>query len=154
MRVATGITSKIDEQLKLSQAVDKASAKVNELKSSVTNKVWHARAAAWRQHPVSFPLLRRRRRRLLPGYRPIFSPQPALHRAGRRPEVEGHRVDLLRGFDFCVAAERHIMYCMAPLSSAVQLPLVVVDNCKTLKFSKLFCIEKQTGTGAEAPEAE
>merc|ERR1711892_59067 len=34
-----GITSKIDEQLKLSQAVDKASAKVNELKSSVTNKV-------------------------------------------------------------------------------------------------------------------
>merc|ERR1711935_939539 len=34
-----GITSKIDEQLKISQAVDKASAKVNELKSSVTNKV-------------------------------------------------------------------------------------------------------------------
>merc|ERR1712128_206189 len=34
-----GITSKIDEQLKLSQAVDKASAKVNELTSSVTNKV-------------------------------------------------------------------------------------------------------------------
>merc|ERR1719345_114292 len=34
-----GITSKIDEQLKLSQAVDKAGAKVNELKSSVTNKV-------------------------------------------------------------------------------------------------------------------
>ena len=39
MRVATGITSKIDEQLKISQAVDKASAKVNELKSSVTDKV-------------------------------------------------------------------------------------------------------------------
>merc|ERR1712085_198133 len=34
-----GITSKIDEQLKISQTVDKASAKVNELKSSVTNKV-------------------------------------------------------------------------------------------------------------------
>merc|ERR1711892_469928 len=34
-----GITSKIDEQLKISQAVDKAGAKVNELKSSVTNKV-------------------------------------------------------------------------------------------------------------------
>merc|ERR1712128_166263 len=34
-----GITSKIDEQLKLSQAVDKAGAKVNELKSSVTDKV-------------------------------------------------------------------------------------------------------------------
>ena len=39
MRVATGITSKIDEQLKISQAVDKAGAKVNELKSSVTDKV-------------------------------------------------------------------------------------------------------------------
>merc|ERR1712166_544502 len=34
-----GITSKIDEQLKISQAVDKAGAKVNELKSSVTDKV-------------------------------------------------------------------------------------------------------------------
>ena len=39
MLVATGITSKIDEQLKISQAVDKAGAKVNELKSSVTDKV-------------------------------------------------------------------------------------------------------------------
>merc|ERR1712160_231258 len=34
-----GITSKIDEQLKISQAVDKAGAKVNELMSSVTDKV-------------------------------------------------------------------------------------------------------------------
>merc|ERR1712127_1161315 len=34
-----GITSKIDEQLKISQAVDKAGAKINELKSSVTDKV-------------------------------------------------------------------------------------------------------------------
>lgn len=34
-----GITAKIDEQLKLSEAVDKATAKVDELKSSVTSKV-------------------------------------------------------------------------------------------------------------------
>merc|ERR1712106_587395 len=34
-----GITSKIDEQLKISQAVEKANAKVDELKSSVTGKV-------------------------------------------------------------------------------------------------------------------
>merc|ERR1711935_995957 len=34
-----GITSKNDEQLKISQAVDKAGAKVNELKSPVTDKV-------------------------------------------------------------------------------------------------------------------
>merc|ERR1712159_958840 len=34
-----GFTSKIDEQLKISQAVDKAGSKINELKSSVTNKV-------------------------------------------------------------------------------------------------------------------
>jgi len=34
-----GITAKIDEQLKLSQAVDKASAKFDELKGSVTDKV-------------------------------------------------------------------------------------------------------------------
>merc|ERR1711935_450303 len=34
-----GITSKIDEKLKLSQAVEKATAKVDELKSSVTGKV-------------------------------------------------------------------------------------------------------------------
>jgi hypothetical protein len=39
LRAATGFTTKIDEQLKISQAVDKASAKVNELKSSVTDKV-------------------------------------------------------------------------------------------------------------------
>lgn len=39
LRVATGFTSKIDEQLKISQAVDKASSKINELKSSVTDKV-------------------------------------------------------------------------------------------------------------------
>ena len=37
--VATGFTSKIDEQLKISQAVDKAGNKINELKSSVTSKV-------------------------------------------------------------------------------------------------------------------
>ena len=34
-----GITSKIDEKLKLSAAVDKAASKVDELKSSVTSKV-------------------------------------------------------------------------------------------------------------------
>merc|ERR1712207_89961 len=34
-----GFTSKIDEQLKISQAVDKAGSKINELKSSVTDKV-------------------------------------------------------------------------------------------------------------------
>lgn len=34
-----GITAKIDEQLKLSQAIDKAGAKVEELKGSVTSKV-------------------------------------------------------------------------------------------------------------------
>ena len=34
-----GITAKIDEQLKLSQAIDKAGAKVDELKGSVTSKV-------------------------------------------------------------------------------------------------------------------
>ena len=39
LRVATGFTSKIDEQLKISQAVDKAGNKINELKSSVTDKV-------------------------------------------------------------------------------------------------------------------
>ena len=39
LRVATGFTSKIDEQLKISQAVDKAGSKINELKSSVTDKV-------------------------------------------------------------------------------------------------------------------
>jgi len=39
LRVATGFTSKIDEQLKISQAVDKAGNKINELKSSVTSKV-------------------------------------------------------------------------------------------------------------------
>ena len=39
MLVATGITSKIDEQLKISQAVDKATAKIDEVKSSVTYKV-------------------------------------------------------------------------------------------------------------------
>ena len=36
---AAGITAKIDEQLKLSQAIDKAGAKVDELKGSVTSKV-------------------------------------------------------------------------------------------------------------------
>merc|ERR1711935_188385 len=44
-----GITSKIDEQLKLSRAVDKASAKVNELKSSVTNKVDDLKSKATEQ---------------------------------------------------------------------------------------------------------
>ena len=34
-----GFTAKIDEQLKISQAVDKAGSKINELKSSVTDKV-------------------------------------------------------------------------------------------------------------------
>jgi len=34
-----GITAKIDEQLKISQAVDKATAKIDEVKSSVTDKV-------------------------------------------------------------------------------------------------------------------
>merc|ERR1719482_733365 len=34
-----GITAKIDEQLKISQAVDKATAKFDELKGSVTDKV-------------------------------------------------------------------------------------------------------------------
>merc|ERR1712216_492510 len=34
-----GITSKIDEKLKLTQAVEKATSKVDELKSSVTSKV-------------------------------------------------------------------------------------------------------------------
>merc|ERR1712127_61595 len=34
-----GFTSKLDEQLKISQAVDKAGSKINELKSSVTDKV-------------------------------------------------------------------------------------------------------------------
>lgn len=37
-----GISAKIDEQLKLSQAIDKAGAKVEELKGSVTSKVCHA----------------------------------------------------------------------------------------------------------------
>ena len=46
MRVATGITSKIDEQLKISQAVEKATAKVDELKSSVTGKVDDLKAKA------------------------------------------------------------------------------------------------------------
>merc|ERR1711865_830504 len=41
-----GITSKIDEKLKLSQAVEKAGAKVNELKSSVTGKVDDLKAKA------------------------------------------------------------------------------------------------------------
>ena len=39
LRVATGFTAKIDEQLKISQAVDKAGSKINELKTSVTDKV-------------------------------------------------------------------------------------------------------------------
>ena len=34
-----GITAKIDEQLKLSEAVDKVTDKVNEVKDSVTSKV-------------------------------------------------------------------------------------------------------------------
>jgi small ligand-binding sensory domain FIST len=34
-----GITSKIDEQLKISQAIDKASKKVNEVKASVSDKL-------------------------------------------------------------------------------------------------------------------
>ena len=34
-----GITSKIDEQLKLSQAIDNVSDKIDEVKSSVTSKV-------------------------------------------------------------------------------------------------------------------
>jgi len=41
-----GITAKIDEQLKLSQAVDKAAAKVDELKASVTDKVGDLKAKA------------------------------------------------------------------------------------------------------------
>merc|ERR1712128_336185 len=41
-----GITSKIDEVLKLSQAVEKATAKVDELKSSVTGKVDDLKAKA------------------------------------------------------------------------------------------------------------
>jgi len=41
-----GITSKIDEKLQLSAAVDKASAKVDELKSSVTSKVDDLKAKA------------------------------------------------------------------------------------------------------------
>ena len=34
-----GITAKIDEQLKLSEAVDKVTDKIDEVKSSVSNKV-------------------------------------------------------------------------------------------------------------------
>ena len=34
-----GITAKIDEQLKLSQAIDNVSDKIDEVKSSVTSKV-------------------------------------------------------------------------------------------------------------------
>ena len=41
-----GITSKIDEKLKLSAAVDKAASKVDELKSSVTSKVDDLKAKA------------------------------------------------------------------------------------------------------------
>merc|ERR1719164_411371 len=41
-----GITSKIDKKLQLSAAVDKASAKVDELKSSVTSKVDDLKAKA------------------------------------------------------------------------------------------------------------
>lgn len=41
-----GITSKIDEQLKLSQAVDSLSSKVDEVKSSVTTKVADLKAKA------------------------------------------------------------------------------------------------------------
>ena len=58
-----GITSKIDEKLKLSQAVEKATSKVGELKSSVTNKVRDAAICAHRsissssraQHPPPPP---------------------------------------------------------------------------------------------------
>mmetsp|Transcript_24648 Transcript_24648/g.30727 ORF Transcript_24648/g.30727 Transcript_24648/m.30727 type:complete len:185 (-) Transcript_24648:390-944(-) len=39
-----GITAKIDEQLKISQAVDKASAKLNEVKSSVSEKLTDLKA--------------------------------------------------------------------------------------------------------------
>ena len=41
-----GVSSKIDEQLKISQAVEKATAKVDELKSSVTGKVEDLKAKA------------------------------------------------------------------------------------------------------------
>ena len=41
-----GITSKIDEKLKLSQAVEKATAKVDELKASVSGKVDDLKAKA------------------------------------------------------------------------------------------------------------
>merc|ERR1719311_540645 len=41
-----GFTSKIDEQLKISQAIDKATSKVDELKSSVTGKVEDLKAKA------------------------------------------------------------------------------------------------------------
>ena len=41
-----GITAKIDDQLKLSQAVEKVSDKVEEVKSSVTSKVDDLKAKA------------------------------------------------------------------------------------------------------------
>merc|ERR1711924_144715 len=41
-----GFTSKIDEQLKISQAIDKATSKVDELKSSVTGKLEDLKAKA------------------------------------------------------------------------------------------------------------
>merc|ERR1711924_384976 len=41
-----GFTSKIDEQLKISQAIDKVTSKVDELKSSVTGKVEDLKAKA------------------------------------------------------------------------------------------------------------
>merc|ERR1711937_81933 len=41
-----GFTSKLDEQLKISASIDKAAAKVDELKSSVTSKVEDLKAKA------------------------------------------------------------------------------------------------------------
>ena len=46
LRVATGFTAKIDEQLKLSEATDKLASKLDEVKSSVTDKVDDLKAKA------------------------------------------------------------------------------------------------------------
>ena len=41
-----GITKKLDEQLKLSEAIDKVSTKVDEVKTSITSKVDELKAKA------------------------------------------------------------------------------------------------------------